>query len=222
MMHRVTLEPVCAVDDALGTGGSGPEGGLPLVQRAMVALVMPVLRVSQVMNRATLLLVMWMAGGGVLVRLMVPAVRMLHMVQRLMVRVLQAAQWAVVLLAMPMARVLWVILMVGVLPVMQWVMVSLTMLVVRVLQALSPVMAMWAASMAGVLWVMLRVVAPLATLTTVRVRRCIWGVAGGADGGGVAGDEECGGSSGDCETSNADGGMGCAGDGKAAEGERSG
>ena len=39
----------------------------------------------------------------------------------------------VVLLVMPTARVLWVFLMVRVLPVMRWVMVSLTMSVVRVL-----------------------------------------------------------------------------------------
>ena len=38
-MHRVTVRLVCAVGDALGTGGRGLEGGLPLVQRAMVALV---------------------------------------------------------------------------------------------------------------------------------------------------------------------------------------
>ena len=38
-MHRVTVRPVCAVGDALGTGGGGLEGGLPLVQRATVALV---------------------------------------------------------------------------------------------------------------------------------------------------------------------------------------
>ena len=38
-MHWVTVRPVCAVGDALGTGGGGPEGGLPLEQRAMVALV---------------------------------------------------------------------------------------------------------------------------------------------------------------------------------------
>ena len=38
-MHRVTVRLVCAVGDALGTGGGGLEGGLPLVQRAMVALV---------------------------------------------------------------------------------------------------------------------------------------------------------------------------------------
>ena len=120
----------------------------------------------------------------------------------------------------PMARVLWLILMV--LPVMQWVMASLTMSVVRVLQALSQVMAMWAASMAGVLWVMLLVVAPLVTLMTVRMRRCIWGVAGGVDDGDVVGDGECGGSSGDCETGNADGGMGGVGDGRASQGERCG
>ena len=36
--------------------------------------------------------------------------------------------------------------------------------------------------MAGVLWVMLRVVAPLATLMMVRVRRCIGGAAGSVDG----------------------------------------
>ena len=39
----------------------------------------------------------------------------------------------VVSLVMPMARVLWVFLMVRVLPVMRWMMVSLTMLVLRVL-----------------------------------------------------------------------------------------
>ena len=38
-MHWVTVRPVCAVGDALGTGGGGPEGGVSLVQRAMVALV---------------------------------------------------------------------------------------------------------------------------------------------------------------------------------------
>ena len=38
-MHWVTVRTVCAVGDALGTGGGGQEGGLPLVQRAMVALV---------------------------------------------------------------------------------------------------------------------------------------------------------------------------------------
>ena len=96
------------------------------------------------------------------------------------------------------------------------------MSVVRVLQAFSWVMAMWAASVAGVSWVMLRVVALLASLTTVRVRRCIGGVAGGVDRGGVVGDGECGGSSGDCETGNANGRGGGVGDGRAAEGERRG
>ena len=61
-----------------------------------------------------------------------------------------------VLLVMPMVgvlrlTVLLVILMVMMLPVMQWVMVSLTMSVVRVRQALSRVTAMWTASLAGVL-----------------------------------------------------------------------
>ena len=51
-MHWVTVRPVCAVGDALGTGGGGPEGGLPLVQRAMVALV------PQVVARVMVLLVM--------------------------------------------------------------------------------------------------------------------------------------------------------------------
>ena len=37
-MHRVTVRAVCAVGDALGTGGGELEGGLLLVQRAMVAL----------------------------------------------------------------------------------------------------------------------------------------------------------------------------------------
>ena len=163
------------------------------MQRAMVVLVMPVVRMSQVMDRATVLLVMSMAGGGVLVRLMVPAARVLHVLQRPMVRGLWAAQWAVKSLAMSMVRVRLVILMVRGLRVMQWVMVSLTVSVVRVLQALSRVMAMWAAPMAGVLWVMLRVVALLATLTLVTVRRCIGSVAGGVDGGGVLGDGESGG-----------------------------
>ena len=63
-MHRVTVGPVCVLGDALGTGGEGPERGLPLVQQAMVALVMPVVRVSQVIHRVTVLLVMSMAGGG--------------------------------------------------------------------------------------------------------------------------------------------------------------
>ena len=51
-MHRVTVRPVCAVGHALGTGGGGLEGGLPLVQRAMVALV------PQVVDRVMVLLVM--------------------------------------------------------------------------------------------------------------------------------------------------------------------
>ena len=51
-MHRATVRPVCAVGDALGTGRGGLEGGLPLVQRAMVALV------PQVVDRVMVLLVM--------------------------------------------------------------------------------------------------------------------------------------------------------------------
>ena len=51
-MHRVAVRPVCAVGDALGTGGWGLEGGSPLVQRAMVALV------PQVVDRVMVLLVM--------------------------------------------------------------------------------------------------------------------------------------------------------------------
>ena len=51
-MHQVTVRPVGAVGDALGTGGGGLEGGLPLVQRAMVALV------PQVVDRVMVLLVM--------------------------------------------------------------------------------------------------------------------------------------------------------------------
>ena len=51
-MHWVTVRLVRAVGDALGTGGGGPEGGLPLVQRAMVALV------PQVVDRVMVLLVM--------------------------------------------------------------------------------------------------------------------------------------------------------------------
>ena len=105
---------------------------------------------------------------------------------------------------------------------MQRELASLRMPVVRVLQAFSWVMAMWAAFVAGVLSVMLRVVALLASLTTVMVRRCIRAVAGGVDGGGVVGDGECGGSSGDSETGNAEGGGGGVGDGRAAEGERRG
>ena len=64
-MHRVMVGPVCVVGDAFGTGRGGPERGLPLVQRAMVALVMPVVRVLQVMDRVTVWLVMSMAGWGV-------------------------------------------------------------------------------------------------------------------------------------------------------------
>ena len=64
-MHRVTVRPVCAVGEALGTGGGGPERGLPLVQRAMVALVMSMLRVPQVVDRVMVLLVMPTAGVGV-------------------------------------------------------------------------------------------------------------------------------------------------------------
>ena len=64
-MHRVTVRLVCAVADALGTGGRGPEGGLPLVQRAMVALVMSIVGVPQVVDPVMVLLVMPMAGEGV-------------------------------------------------------------------------------------------------------------------------------------------------------------
>ena len=63
-MQRVTVGPVCAIGDALGTGGGGPKRGLSLVQRAMVALMTPVVRLSQVMDRVTVLVVMSMAGGG--------------------------------------------------------------------------------------------------------------------------------------------------------------
>ena len=66
-MHRVTVRPACAVGDALGTGGGGPERGLPLVQRAMVALVMSMVRVPQVVDRVMVLLVMPTAGEGVAV-----------------------------------------------------------------------------------------------------------------------------------------------------------
>ena len=53
-MHRVTVRPVCAVGDALGTGGGGLEGGLPLVQRAIVALVPQVVdRVMVLLGRPT-------------------------------------------------------------------------------------------------------------------------------------------------------------------------
>ena len=58
-MHRVTVRPVCAVGDVLGTGGGGLEGGLPFVQRVMVALV------PQVVGRVLVLLVMPTAGEGV-------------------------------------------------------------------------------------------------------------------------------------------------------------
>ena len=58
------------------------------MQRVMVALVMSVVRVSQVMDRVTVLLVMSMAGGGLLVRLLAPVARVLHVVKRPMVRVL--------------------------------------------------------------------------------------------------------------------------------------
>ena len=58
-MHRVTVRPVRAVGDALGAGGGGLEGGLPLVQQAMVALV------PQVVGRVLVLLVMPTAGEGV-------------------------------------------------------------------------------------------------------------------------------------------------------------
>ena len=51
-MHRVTVRTVCAVGDVLGTGVEGLEGGSPLVQRAMVALV------PQVVDRVMVLLVM--------------------------------------------------------------------------------------------------------------------------------------------------------------------
>ena len=61
-MHRVTVRPVCAVGDALRTGGEEPERVLPLVQRAMVALVISLVRLPQVMDRVMVLLVMPMAG----------------------------------------------------------------------------------------------------------------------------------------------------------------
>ena len=51
-MHRLTVRLVCAVGDGFGTGGGGLEGGLPLLQRAMVALV------PQVVDRVMVLLVM--------------------------------------------------------------------------------------------------------------------------------------------------------------------
>ena len=52
VMHRVTVKPVCAVGDVLGTGGGGLEGVLPLVQQVMVALV------PQVVDQLMVLLVM--------------------------------------------------------------------------------------------------------------------------------------------------------------------
>ena len=58
-MHRVTVRPVCAVGDVPGTGCGGLEGGLPYVQRAMVALV------PQLVGRVLVLLVMPTAGEGV-------------------------------------------------------------------------------------------------------------------------------------------------------------
>ena len=58
-MHRVTVRPVCAVGDRLGTHGGGLEGGLPLLQRTMVASV------PQVVDRVLVLLVMPTAGEGV-------------------------------------------------------------------------------------------------------------------------------------------------------------
>ena len=63
-MHEVKGGVVCAVGDALGTGGGWPERGLLLVQQALVALMMPMDRVLQAMDRVTVLLVMWTAGGG--------------------------------------------------------------------------------------------------------------------------------------------------------------
>ena len=64
-MHRVTVRLVCAVGDALGTGGGGPERGLLLVQRAMVALAMSMVRVPQVVDGVMVLLVMPTAWEGV-------------------------------------------------------------------------------------------------------------------------------------------------------------
>ena len=57
--HRVTVRPVCAIGDALGTVGGGLEGGVPLVLRAMVALV------PQLVDRVMVLLVMPTVGEGV-------------------------------------------------------------------------------------------------------------------------------------------------------------
>ena len=64
-MHRVTVRPVCAVGDVLGTGGGGPERGLLLVQRLMVASVMSMVRVPQVVDPVMALVVMPTAGEGV-------------------------------------------------------------------------------------------------------------------------------------------------------------
>ena len=64
-MHWVTVRPVCAVGDALRTGGGGLERGLLLVQRAMGALVMSMVGVPQVADRLMVLSVMPTAGEGV-------------------------------------------------------------------------------------------------------------------------------------------------------------
>ena len=64
-MHGVTVRPVCAVGDALGTGGGRPERGLPLVQRAMLALLMSMVGPPQVVDWVMVLLVMPTAGEGV-------------------------------------------------------------------------------------------------------------------------------------------------------------
>ena len=48
-----------------GNEGCGPKRGLPLVQRAMVALVMSMVGVLQVVDRVMVLLVMPTAGEGV-------------------------------------------------------------------------------------------------------------------------------------------------------------
>ena len=61
-MHLVTVRPVCALGDAPGTGGQGPERGLPLVQRANVVLVMSTVGVPQVVDRVIVLCVI--DGGG--------------------------------------------------------------------------------------------------------------------------------------------------------------
>ena len=63
VLQRVTVRPVCAVGDATGGGGAGE--GLPVVQPVMVSLLMSMVRVLQVMDRVTVLLVMPMAGEGV-------------------------------------------------------------------------------------------------------------------------------------------------------------